>query len=68
MILFGWFDGFFGEIFVMGMFKGICGVVFVLEIGWDNIFVDLSFCWFNVEFVEDLDMLLFWIVNVFGVL
>lgn len=37
MIYWGWFDSFFGFVLIMVMDYGICGIVFGVEIGCDDV-------------------------------
>ena len=60
-IRWGWFDGPFGTMLVMGTDRGICGMAFAAEFGRDWAWDDMAGRWQDAEFVEDATALQPWV-------
>jgi AraC family transcriptional regulator of adaptative response/methylated-DNA-[protein]-cysteine methyltransferase len=60
-IRWGWFDGPFGEMLVMGTDRGICGMAFAAEFGRDWAWDDMAGRWPDARFVHDQGALQPWV-------
>ncbi len=60
VILFGWFDGPFGDTLVMGTDKGICGMAFAEEFGRQTTLDDMKSRWPKAQFKEHPEKLSKW--------
>ncbi len=64
---FGYFDGPFGEMLVMGTDRGICAVAFTAECGRDHAMADLTRRWPKANYVNDAHHLQCWVEAMLGV-
>ncbi|NOX73581.1 MAG: methylated-DNA--[protein]-cysteine S-methyltransferase [Alphaproteobacteria bacterium] len=65
-IRFGWFDGPFGEMLVMGTARGICGMAFTAECGAAQAMADMTSRWPRADYVEDARHLQGWVNATLG--
>ncbi|MEM1389130.1 MAG: bifunctional helix-turn-helix domain-containing protein/methylated-DNA--[protein]-cysteine S-methyltransferase [Pseudomonadota bacterium] len=65
-IRWGRFDSPFGEALVMGTERGICGIAFAAETGFDAAMDDLRRRWPEADYVEDVCFLEKWVKSAFG--
>jgi AraC family transcriptional regulator of adaptative response/methylated-DNA-[protein]-cysteine methyltransferase len=65
-IRFGWFDGPFGEMLVMGTARGICGIAFTAECSRDDAMLDMTARWPEAEFTESPEKLQPWVNAILG--
>jgi AraC family transcriptional regulator of adaptative response/methylated-DNA-[protein]-cysteine methyltransferase len=65
-IRFGWFDGPFGEMLVMGTDRGICGMAFTAECGRDEAMRDMTSRWPEATYQEDAPHLADWVKAAIG--
>ncbi|MDJ0639096.1 MAG: bifunctional helix-turn-helix domain-containing protein/methylated-DNA--[protein]-cysteine S-methyltransferase [Paracoccaceae bacterium] len=56
-ILWGWFESPFGPALIMGTERGICGIGFAAEAGFEETMADMLGRWPNATFVEDVSAL-----------
>ncbi len=56
-ILWGWFESPFGPALIMGTERGICGIGFAAEAGFEETMADMLGRWPNATFVEDVTAL-----------
>jgi AraC family transcriptional regulator of adaptative response/methylated-DNA-[protein]-cysteine methyltransferase len=63
---YGWFDGPFGDVLVMGTERGLCGMAFAAECGRDEAWRDLVARWPNATLVEHPDALRNWVTAAFN--
>ncbi len=62
---FGWFEGPFGPMLVIGTSRGICGLAFGAEFGKDVTFADMCKRWPNANYVENPKALDCWVQSIF---
>jgi len=65
-IRWGRFDSPFGEVLAMGTERGICGLAFTEETGFDAAFADLAGRWPAARFTENAAPLTPWVASAFG--
>jgi len=65
-IHFGWFDGPFGEMLVMGTARGICGMAFTAECGRDEAMRDMASRWPEARYDEAPQTLKPWVDAALG--
>jgi len=63
---YGWFEGPFGPMLVIGTDRGICGLAFCAEIGPEAAFEDMRQRWPLANYIENPAALAPWIASVFG--
>ncbi len=56
-ILWGWFESPFGPALILGTERGICGIGFAAEAGFEETMADMLGRWPNATFVEDVSAL-----------
>lgn len=65
-ISYGWFDGPFGEMLVMGTTRGICGMAFTAECGRDEAMRDMAARWPKAVYRQDAASLQTWVNAALG--
>jgi AraC family transcriptional regulator, regulatory protein of adaptative response / methylated-DNA-[protein]-cysteine methyltransferase len=65
-IRFGWFDGPFGEMLVMGTARGICGIAFTAECGRTRAMADMTSRWPEAAYVKGAEHLQNWVNATLG--
>ena len=66
LIRWGRFDTPFGEALAMGTDRGLCGLAFTEETGFDAAYADLAGRWPAAQFIEDAAALAPWVASAFG--
>ncbi len=66
LISYGWFEGPFGEMLVMGTTRGICGLAFTADCGRDGAMEDMTARWPEAMFEENNTVLADWVAAALG--
>ncbi len=65
-IAWGRFESPFGEVLAMGTPRGLCGIAFTAETGWDAAMADMRARWPGADYAEDSVPISPWVAAAFG--